>query len=519
MRTRFRQTLLLGISLAGSGLAATCAIGCDRSCEASATCIPDGWPESLLHDPCPDPADGPVEEGCGIWVSHGHGQDTNPGSRSSPVQTISQAIELAEGGRRRLYLCGETYAEPVRFPSGLTMFGGFDCEHGWEYVGLSHRAKIAPAPGFIALTFEEGDEPSTVGDIEARSADAVEPGASSIAVLIEEKAKGSFRRADIFSGNGADGQDGEDGDHDGYPAKDGLWGNDGANACTADAGLGGAAVILQCGEGMSSSGGAGGDGLVGFASNGDDGSPILDESPSVYGKGGLGESSSPLCTSGAGGVQGAAGEAGAPDKSAGHITKEGLVLGGDGGDGQSGKPGQGGGGGGASLGNAAVCGALAGGAGGGSGGTGGCGGRPGTGGQAGGSSIGLAALGEGVQVSGVRIIAGNGGKGGEGGTAQGGGQGGLPGPGGTGFGGAGGVTSGCAGGAGGNGGSGGHGAGGRGGYSTAVALVGIPNLVLDGGSVPTPGNHGHGGKGGDLSAAELEGLTGTIPAPYMFFDP
>lgn len=269
-----------------------------------------------------------------------------------------------------------------------------------------------------------------------------------MAVLIQDQAKGSLRRSDIFAGNGADGADGDDGNHNGFPAAKGIVGNDGADACTADTGLGGSPIKVICGDATFSVGGPGGDGGELVASDGADGLPLPKPNPSAYGVGGKGELSSPACTSGQGGAQGMSGQDGAPIPPTveNRITKEGLVLGGNGGDGTAGLPGQGGGGGGASFGKPMICGAApSGGAGGGLGGTGGCGGRGGRGGQAGGSSIGLAVRGTGVSFYDVRITANNGGQGGRGGQSQQGGQGGLPGAGGQGFGGVNGTHSGCAG--------------------------------------------------------------------------
>lgn len=350
-----------------------------------------------------------------------------------------------------------------------------------------------------------------------RSADAEGPGDSSIAVLLRDGARGSLRRAAIFAGNGADGRDGEDGDHNGFAAPKGQQGNEGASACTAAPGLGGAPVTIACEGGTYSTSGAGGDGAEQFAGNGMDGLPSVDPNPYSYGLGGLGESGAPSCTPGTGGAQGVAGQHGAPDGNYGKVTNEGVVLGGDGGDGTPGKPGQGGGGGGASFGNLACGAAPFGGAGGGSGGSGGCGGRPGKGGQAGGSSIGIVARTQDILFSEVRITTGKGGNGGNGGQGQAGGQGGLPGPGGKGYGGMNGVQAGCAGGAGGNGGSGGHGAGGRGGHSVGVALVGImssPALFEW-----TAGSKGEGGKaGGDVPGLELDGDKG-VQSTQLVFDP
>lgn len=518
-RWLFSGLTLLGTSVAGASL-----LGCDQGCDVDATCVPEGWPGTTGtgDDGCPeDPADGAVRPDCGVWVSASRGQDSSLGTQGEPVRSLAQAIVLAQAGPTRVYACGEVYAEPVSLPSGVSLFGGFDCQNNWVYRGMARRATIAPAPGEIALTMLEGDEESHVGDIEARSADAVKAGESSIAVLVQDEAKGVLRRADIIAGNGADGADGSDGDHDGFPAQKGLAGNDGTAACTAAPGLGGPPVNVTCADGSFSTGGPGGDGGELVASNGADGLPLPDPNPADYGIGGKGEAEAPTCTSGQGGVQGVSGEDGTPAPTIGdrRISKEGIVFGGKGGDGKSGVPGQGGGGGGASFAKPMICGAApSGGAGGGSGGTGGCGGRGGRGGQAGGSSIGLGVRGMGVLFRDVRVTAGDGGNGGKGGQSQEGGQGGLPGAGGQGFGGAAGIKAGCGGGIGGPGGNGGDGAGGRGGHSAAIALIGVPYLTLEGKSPLLAGQPGLGGYGGNPAMPAENAYPGTS-ANMVTFDP
>lgn len=331
------------------------------------------------------------------------------------MKTLEQAIKLALVGSKHIYACGESYVEPVRLPAGVSLFGGFDCENGWKYVGLARRAKITPGPGSVALVFLEGEGKSLAGDLEVRSADAEGAGESSIAALVQDAATGSLVRTDLHAGNGADGADGENGGHAGG-AKDGLPGVNGTDACTSNPGLGGSAIELNCGDGTMSVSGPGGDGGEMVATNGGDGLPMPEPNPASFGLGGKGEAVAPKCTGGTNGDQGEPGADGVPATAAeGRITKEGAVIGRDGGDGEPGRPGQGGGGGGASFGNALVCGAAPhGGAGGGSGGTGGCGGRGGRGGQAGGSSLGLVVRGPNFTFADIRITVGKGGRGGNG---------------------------------------------------------------------------------------------------------
>lgn len=427
----------------------------------------------------PDPAQNYIPDECGVWVSHSLGDDDKgQGTQAAPVQSIARAIELAQSPARppRVYACAEIFAKSVRLPKGITLFGGYDCAAPsgplqWLYKGYEFRATLSPPPGSVALVFlgGDGDAKSLAGDLVAKSADSVEPGGSSIAVLAQADANVEGRRIDVIAGNGADGADGAPGDYMNKAAKAGLSGNDGADACTVDIGTGGLAVTVQCDDGTKTTGGYGGDGNEVFASDGHDGDPLPAPNPQGYGLAGKGETAVTECTGGAQGAQGINGKDGAPGVSNGNIINE-KYVGASGGDGESGTQGQGGGGGGASRG-AALCGAKTGGGGGGSGGTGGCGGRAGKGGQAGGSSIGIVSSSDKFIFYGGSVLAGNGGNGGNGGAGQPGGQIGLPGKGGLNFGGPDGVKAGCAGGAGGPGGNGGPGGGGHGGHSVLAAAV------------------------------------------------
>lgn len=312
MRTALWKIELLGLSLttaAGIGVLLT---GCDQGCDVDATCVYGTSSGGTVDDACPaDPADGPVGPECGIWVSASSGDDSSPGTQQQPVQTLTQAIALAQTGSKRVYACGEKYQEAVILSSGVSLFGGFDCAHAWKYVGTSARATILGTAGQIPLVFSGGDEPSLAGNVEVHAADAVKPGGSSIAVLVQDYAQGALRRADLFAGNGADGGDGVDGGHEGT-VKDGLPGKDGVDACTVNPGSGGASVKLNCGDGTFSLGGPGGDGGDLVASSGGEGLPLPDPNPDELGIGGKGEASSPVCTPGHGGIQGITGTDGVP---------------------------------------------------------------------------------------------------------------------------------------------------------------------------------------------------------------
>lgn len=508
-------------------LAVLGAAGCDDSCAFYLTCPPpppgptSGAGGTGGQDTaggggagggldCPvDPADGLVSEECGVWVSDSMENDKNPGTQVAPVRTIAAGMALAQGGPMRVYLCGEMYAEAVALFSGVSLFGGFDCQHDWRYLGAPKRALIAPgAAGVVPLTILEGGTFSLVRDINVTSADATEPGGSSIAVFALGGSKVDIQRAEITAGNGADGAKGDDGNHGAPPAAIGLKGQDGADGCSMDVGLGGAAVLITCEDDSTSKGGQGGNGGEGAANDGGDGKEPPNPNPLDYGVGGKGENaiSGSACTPGIGGAQGANGAEGSGGVGRGRLTKDGY-LGDSGADGGHGLAGQGGGGGGASIGKDACGVAPHGGAGGGSGGTGGCGGRPGKGGQAGGSSIAVASLSRNVLLAEVRLIAGNGGNGGDGGAGQPGGQGGIPGIGGSGLSAQDPVKSGCAGGVGGYGGNGGNGGGGHGGYAVAWACT-FDNCPKLGEIEFTFGTPGLGGEGGNKMSGIGRGKDG-----------
>jgi hypothetical protein len=533
MRYSLRSSLVL---LIGLFPAACLSAGCGTffGCEADATCKPTdagtgaqagsggsaGAGGAGGDMACPDdPLSGDVNENCGIWASSSRGDDGNPGTQDRPVKTLSKGIalagmELKKGGRGHLYACGETYAEVVVLPDGVSLFGGFDCSKGWKYVGFDKRAVIEAPPALAALTLPASEKESQIADVKIVASDAQESGGSSIAVLALAGSKAAFRRVEVVAGNGADGADGDDGSHDGQPAQKGLTGNDGADACTLEEGLGGAVVTTQCDDDTQSSGGEGGDGSELAANAGGDGFPAPDPNPQLLGAGGPGQAAAlgAVCKGGTNGAHGKDGDHGGGGFGFGRLTKDGYI-GVPGGDGTPGKPGQGGGGGGASLGNA-MCGAAPhGGSGGGSGGSGGCGGKSGKGGQAGGSSIGVALLSAGLREQDMIIRSGNGGNGGNGGVLQLAGQGGLPGYGGIGFVGPGGALNGCAGGVGGHGGDGGSGGGGTGGHSVAIAYTEDNQLKRDG-LTTSRGNFGLGGKGGAPAKDGDHGVTSdTFPLP------
>ncbi|WP_437544981.1 hypothetical protein WME97_37795 [Sorangium sp. So ce367] len=434
------------------------------------------------------------------------GDDMSPGTKGAPVKTLQHAIGLAaygrghgEGATRRVYACGGLFAEKITLPSGVDLWGGRLCGGGdWSYDGSfggpNHPTIIAPRAGIPLRVVADDKEhaTSTVFGVRVEAADAsADDGKSSIAMILSPGARAIVRQSKILAGDGKDGEPGEDGPI--VRANSGVVGNDGADACTADAAMGGLPVVTVCGDGIESAGGYGGDGGMDTGGDGASGLPEPVGSPENRGLAGSGASSMP-CTNGGRGSDGVDAEHAAGAIGVGRLDLDGWIgVRGEGG--KRGGVGQGGGGGGGSssrtLTFACPAGRPQGGAAGGSGGSGGCGGKGGQGGDYGGASIAIVALqGSALTVDASHVLGGKGGNGGVGGTGQWGGAGWGGGNGGRSLTG---MAGGCAGGAGGNGGRGGDGGGGLGGASFGIASMSASvNLLED--AIVLPGQPGQGGR-------------------------
>ncbi|WP_437311277.1 hypothetical protein [Sorangium sp. So ce388] len=298
-------------------------------------------------------------------------------------------------------------------------------------------------------------------------------------------------------------------------------GNDGADACTAEAAAGARPVVTVCDDGIESTGGHGGDGSLETGGDGTSGLPEPVGNPDERGLGGSGAVSM-NCKDGENGAYGADAERAAGAVGDGLLGVDGWVgVRGEGG--RRGGVGQGGGGGGGGKGrgprNACPTGGPQGRAAGGSGGSGGCGGKGGEGGSYGGASIGIVALqGSDLTVDASTVLGAKGGDGGVGGTGQWGGLGGWPSHGGHAP--ANGAAHGCGGGGGGNGGRGGDAGGGLGGHSLGIGSVGASVAILQNATV-LPGQAGTGGLGGNARPENPvgQGRNGTAQFWYRFDAP
>lgn len=496
MRTMRWTLASIGLLLIASGTSIVACGSNAENCEKTDTCgqVSTGTGTGGANDgsACvPGPNTDPGDE-CGTFVSESSGDDVNPGSKLSPVQTFAKAIEVASasGGTKRIYACAEEFPEAIEVPAGIEIYGGLDCESSWKYTGETAKTTLKPEPDKVPLTLKGGEGKTVIADVVALASDATLPGGSSIAA-IADGATVDFMRCELSAGNGMAGDKGATPADPVGP----IDPSDPAIAGTAGtaAGLtmgmaenpGGAGTKnTTCEETVGGNGGAGTEasGMSGTA-----GSPAGD-----IGKGGVGQPASGTWSCGAvgngqagdNGVDGTPGNGGA---GMGTISATGYV-GAAGDPGSPGTPGQGGGGGGGAKGKAGYNGASGGG-----GGAGGCGGKGGLGGMGGGSSIALISLDATLFFTNVTLNAGSGGKGGEGADGQSGGVGGAGGFGGLG---AAGTSKACSGGEGGSGGLGGKGGGGRGGHSLGIAFTGTAPTTA--GATITPGTVGEGGLGTEM---------------------
>jgi len=416
-----------------------------------------------------------VDSGCGmlpcqaIYVAPS-GSDTAAGTKDAPVQTISAGITKAAAAvpAEAVVVQAGSYAETLVVPSGVMIYGGFDASWSRAASATTEITGASPAVTFQAITATSGLDHVTV-----KSADAAQPGESSIAVVVMGSSMMvELRTVTLLPGNGAPGKDGGNGTA-GAGGADGIIGQKGVEhsgsfGCSNNTlPVPGAGGTSTCGR----AGGAGGAPGVGSGA-GATGAPGAGGTP-----GGVGGATTKPGTAGTPGANGTPGMLGSGGMETG-VFAGAVYMPSNGGNATAGGNANGGGGGGGGGGGTNNCDSS--GSSGGGGGGGGCGATPGTAGTGGGGSFGLVAIDSHVNLTASMITAGTGGAGGKGGQ---GGQGGLGGAGGLGgpYGGSNDQDdggNGAAGGKGGDGGTGGHGGGGGGGPSAAVVCVGTGTISL-----------------------------------------
>jgi hypothetical protein len=437
------------------------------------------------------------------------GSDGADGSLAQPLRHIDDAIELAAGSERDVYVCNGTYTETVTITTPIAIYGGYDCANGGRRT--KDRAIVRPDRG-LALSVQSVTGTVHVERLAFRSADAVSPGESSQAGSIVASSNVVLSRVEFSAGKGAEGAPGAPG-ADASQTRP-FAGAPGANApmtaCRADAMTAACQVTpsggfdpqltQSCqrdGRLLTQRGGNGGNGANAWLALGRP--QFFDNQSKTFG-GQVGGSGSrfdgsiylsyhPL----SGSQHGLVGEAGADATDGFGSLAGGLYVADNWGwnakDGEPGYPGNGGSGGSSTT----IGGELSStqfyvGAGGGQGGVGGCGGKGAKGGGAGGGSIALVLENSVVAIELSQIITAEGGAGAPGhvgGRGQPGGLAGAPGDSPTA------AIRQTAGGIGGNGGKGGDSGAGGGGPSIGVVYVGSAPAITE-----TTYVIGEGGRGG-----------------------
>ena len=462
-------------------------------------------PDDAFVDSNCDGIDG--DESRAIFVATS-GLNTNPGTKAAPVNTITQALTLAGGGKDHVYISEGNYIGGVNLVNGVSMWGSYSASNNWTR-SLAFQTNIVgtqviPSIAAIGVRGVNITSATTVADLQIRTSNVSATGVTNYGIHCSNCDGLTLSGIQVIAGNGGSGINGRSSNSPGAPGGDGSSGtngNDDDDNVNAIGGAGGAGCTAGGSGGRGGRGsenGLGGENGSGSSSGGFGGSGGFSGDPGGPGQNG---------TDGFKGTDGADG--GASGDSDGSVVSgfwKGFD-GGDGSDGFDGRSGGGGGGGGGQNGGIFVIDGT--GNGGGGGGAGGCGGNRGFGGTAGGGSFGLFLVNStGVNLSGfISIRSGDGGRGGNGGSSS---NGGIGGDGGLG------ATmdtdevgAGGNGGDGGNGGRGGHGAGGAGGVSFAIGLFnsnvnspGTLSLLFGGGGSggSSSGNNGRRGDSGSTRA-------------------
>lgn len=405
-----------------------------------------------------------VTEAYGVFVSPAGDDTTGQGTREAPFATLQKGADVASESGKRVYACamsGDYDAGLVldEAHAGLEMYGSFACAGEWIYA-TTLRAAVTPEVG-VPLQVSGIETSLELVGFEFASADATEPGASSIAAEVRSSSGVILRNVALLAGTGANGASGT-GMPFTLPGKSVL---DGVDGTEEEPGM---MSVVMCPAGDTTQGGSGGSPTLRDGSAG---------SPDYLGLGGEGGPDGDPCSSGEPGVDGAEGSPGERAATVG-VLNNGSWRPASGGQGGPGLAGQGGGGG---SGDPT--------GGGGSGAAGGCGGAGGGGGVGGGASIALLLLDAEIALLDSLVAASDAGHGGNSGHGQLGQQMvGMVGSPGAGF------ADGCPGGSGGRGGDGGPGGGGAGGISVGI-------LLQDGSTTQTNtevtgGRAGSGGSGG-----------------------
>ncbi len=459
-------------------------------CDSSDASIDSGKGDAPSEAGCDPKTQNCVDDSKGIFVDS-KGSDSNPGTRTSPVATVSHGLVLANTqSKPNVYVCSGSYSENLDVKSAVNVYGGLSCSD-WSYAN-TNLVGLAPTSG-LPLHVEASNV--AISDVTLMAANAASASDSSIAAFVVNATNVSFIRTVFHAGIGMTATSAVD--QSGQPAQT-------ATGPTAAGQAGGtpAATCMCNGIASATSGGFGGNGDTTAPTDGTGGQPNLSGSPPYDGAKGT---AGVTCTNGHAGADGPVGAQATGATTLGALTASGWTTS-SGTAAVFGPVAQGGGGGGGLKSGAN--------GGGGGGACGGCGGLGGNAGSGGGSSIAVLSFQATIAFQNCTLQASSAGDGAAGGKGQQGGLGGNSGqPSDTNFG--------CKGGPGGQGAGGSGGGGGAGGVSAGVVHKGS-TITWDGVATTnattltnvTLGSHGAKGTGGSggLVADSLSPNPGNIGA-------
>ncbi len=194
----------------------------------------------------PAPKADQITEQFGVFVAK-DGAAQNPGTRKSPLASITEAIAKAKSDKKSVFVCEGTYEETLEIANGVSIIGGFDCSAPeWKQTNKKSLLDSAQSP---AIHADKISTPTRIDGFDVKVPDATTPSGSSIAVIVLDSNALTFANGTITAGAGMKGDDGVEGEQLslrlGWPAELGTeWGA--APSPPPGHRLGGGGQIGQC---------------------------------------------------------------------------------------------------------------------------------------------------------------------------------------------------------------------------------------------------------------------------------
>ena len=165
------------------GIVALDCVGVNDDCSLTATCLNDavfdaGSKTVQTTTPtcgaAPPTGDAGAMSNCGIFANP-TAPTIGDGSRSAPFRSLQQAIDAAAAAQLPVFACAKEFAEAIRVPSGLTVYGGLDCDEDWTWTGAV-RTRVVPAASVttiggseVAVRLEAGQGVTVLDDVDVEA--------------------------------------------------------------------------------------------------------------------------------------------------------------------------------------------------------------------------------------------------------------------------------------------------------------------------------------------------------------